>query len=367
MRWFLFLLIMVHGLIHFMGFAKAFGFAELPQLAQSISKGMGVLWLAAGLGFLTSAVLLISAPRIWWAVGFSSVVVSQIAITGSWGDAKFGTIGNVVVLLGAVYGFAAYGPLSFRAAYARDVGQRLSQQVVPALLTERDLASLPEPVQRYVRLSGAVGRPQVHHFRAAWRGRIRAGPADAWMPFTAEQHNFLGEPARFFLMDARKGGLPVDVLHAFGGDTAVMRVRLLSLVPLVNVGGPEARRAETVTVFNDLSILAPAALVDPAIRWEPIDARSARAYYTAGRDTISAVLHFNEAGELVDFVSDDRLAASPDGTEFVPRRWSTPLREYRTVGGWRVATRGEGRWHPPEGAFAYIELELIELQANGDP
>jgi hypothetical protein len=365
MRWILVVLIGIHGLIHFMGFARAFGYAELPQLTQPISKGMGVLWLAAGLGLLTSGALLVSAPRFWWAIGFASVVASQIVIASSWGDAKLGTIANVVVLLGVVYGFAAYGPLSFRATYAREVSQRLAQQGVPALVTEADLAALPEPVQRYVRLSGAVGRPRVHHFRAVWRGRIRAGPADPWMPFTAEQHNFPGEPARFFLMDARKGGLPVDVLHAFSGDSAVMRVRLLSLLPLANAGGPEARRAETVTLLNDLSILAPAALIDPAIRWEPIDARSARAFYAAGRDTISAVLHFNEAGELVDFVSDDRLVASPDGTDFNPQRWSTPLRDYRTVGGWHVGTRGEGRWHPPEGAFTYLEIELLQLETNG--
>jgi hypothetical protein len=27
--------------------------------------------------------------------------------------------------------------------------------------------------------------------------------------------------------------------------------------------------------------------------------------------------------------------------------------------------RGEGRWHLPEGEFAYIELELLELEMNG--
>ena len=57
------------------------------------------------------------------------------------------------------------------------------------------------------------------------------------MEFTAEQHNFLGEPARFFLMDARRGRLPVDVFHAFHDQSASMRVRLLSLIPLVDASG----------------------------------------------------------------------------------------------------------------------------------
>lgn len=364
MRWVFVVLIGVHGLIHVLGFAKAFGVAELPQLTQPISKGMGVVWLGAAVALLTTAVLFVGAPRAWWAVGFGALLLSQIVIISSWGDAKLGTIANVVVLVGVVYGFASRGPLSFHAEYRREVRERLAHLVSPPLVTEADLTLLPEPVQRYLRLTGAVGQPQVHHFRATWSGRIRATANDPWMAFTAEQYNFIEEPARFFLMDATRSGLPVDVFHEFSGDHATMRVRLLSLVPLVDAGGPEVDRAETVTLFNDLCLLAPAALIDPGIRWEVLDARSVRAHYTVGSNTISAVLWFNDIGELVNFVSDDRLAASPNGTEFTQRPWSTPVKDYRSFGARRVSTRGEGRWHPPEGEFAYLEIELVDLQTN---
>ena len=255
--------------------------------------------------------------------------------------------------------------MRFRRSYRREIAERLTRRASPPPLTEADLAPLPEPVRRYVRLSGAVGQPRAHHFSARWRGRIRGGPDDAWMKFTATQHNFPGEPARFFLMHATKSGLPVDAFHTFKAGRATMRVRLLSFVPLVNASGPEMDRAETVTLFNDLCLLAPGALVDPAIQWEPIDVRSARGRYTVGSNTISAVLLFNEAGELVNFVSDDRLAVSSDGKELTRQRWSTPVRDYRDFGPLRAFTRGEGRWHPPTGEFAYFEGELIDLEVNG--
>jgi hypothetical protein len=365
-RWLFFAVLVLHGLIHVMGYAKAFGYADLPQLAQPISRGMGVLWLLAALAMLSAAVCLVAAPRVWWIVGLAAVVLSQVAIASSWSDAAFGTVANVLVLLGVMYGFALEGPLSFRADYRAQVQARLSQPIPSApLVTESDLAPLPEPVQRYIRQSGAVGQPRVRHFRAVWQGRIRAGAADGWMPFVAEQYNFLDEPARFFLMDARRGGLPVDVYHAFTAETAVMRVRLLSLLPMVDSRGPDLRKAEVVTILNDLAIMAPSALIDAPISWEAVDARTARAAFTAGDTTVRADLVFNDAGELVDFVSDDRLAASPDGTILTPRRWSTPLGEYRTFRARRVATRGEARWHPPEGAFPYLELELLDLEVNG--
>ena len=54
MRWTLIGLLTLHGLIHLMGFAKAFGYAELPQLMQPISREWGVVWLlAAGIALTT--------------------------------------------------------------------------------------------------------------------------------------------------------------------------------------------------------------------------------------------------------------------------------------------------------------------------
>ena len=372
MKLILLVVIVVHGLIHLMGFAKAFRLAELPQLTQPISAGMGIVWLVAAVGCLAAAASFLWVPRHWWVVGLVAVVLSQIVILSSWSDAKFGTIANLLVLAGVVYGFAAQGPRSFQAEYRREVGERLLRmaslpEAAPPLVTEAELAPLPEPVKRYLRVTGSVGQPRVQHFKATWRGRIRATAQDPWMEFTAEQSNFLDEPARFFHMNAKRGGLPVDVLHEFRDGSATMRVRLLSLVPLVNTGGPEFTRAETVTLFNDLCLLAPSALIDPAIRWESIDARSVRGTYTVGSNTISAVLYFDDAGELVDFVSDDRLAASPDGTQLTAQRWSTPVSDYRNFGVRRVMTGGEGRWHPATGDFAYVELELVELQTTLTP
>lgn len=365
MRWIFVGLLTVHGLIHIIGFANAFGLGEFPQLAQPISKTVGVGWLLAGILTLAAAAALWAAPRVWWVAAFGAVVVSQGVIFTSWSDAKAGTVANAMLLAAAVYGFAAQGPLSFRAAYRRAVTDRLTSPPSPELVAEADLKALPDPVQRYLRFAGSVGQPRVHHVMARWRGRIRAAPGDPWMPFTAQQYNFPAEPARFFLMDARKRGLPVDVFHAFRSGGAGMTVRLLSLVPLVESTGPEFDRAETVTLLNDLALLAPAALIDPAIRWEPVDSSTARVRYTVGPNTIAAVLRFGNGGELVDFVSDDRSMTSPDGSRLTQVRWSTPVAAYRSFAGRRAATLGEGRWHLPSGEFVYIELELVDLEING--
>ena len=74
------ILLVVHGPIHLLGTAKAFGWADLPQLTQPISVTVGALWLLAALLFLTTAVSLWVWPRVWWTVGACAVVVSTLVI-----------------------------------------------------------------------------------------------------------------------------------------------------------------------------------------------------------------------------------------------------------------------------------------------
>jgi hypothetical protein len=362
LRWIFFGIIAIHGLLHLIGTAGAFGFSQHLPLSRPIPIGLGFLWLAAALAMETAGFSFLLGHRSWWIVALGAVVLSQALIVSAWSDAKFGSIVNLLIMAGILYGFASQGPLSFHARYLREVRGRLAQPLSTAVITEADLEPLPEPVRRYVRLSGAVGQPRVHHFRAVWRGRIRSLATDPWMPFTAEQVNFTNEPARFFMMEARRGGLPVDVYHVFNTNGAFMKVRLLSLLPLVEADGPEVRQSETVTIFNDMCLLAPDSLISPAVRFESVDEHTTRAFYSLGDHTISASLSFNDRCELVEFTSDDRLATMEDG--FVQMRFSTPVRGYREFNSRRVFTRGRAIWHPPEGEYTYLELELIDYHVN---
>jgi hypothetical protein len=161
--------------------------------------------------------------------------------------------------------------------------------------------------------------------------------------------------------------LPVTVLHAYADATATMRAKVLSLVTVVDAAGPEMDRGETVTVFHDLVVLAPGAILDAPVQWTAVDARHVRGVFTNGGQAVTAELTFDEAGDLVDFVSEDRLRASADGKSFTSQRWSTPLAGHRAdAHGQRVLTSGEGRWlaPAPEGCFTYVELHVDDIVYN---
>ncbi len=369
-RWVVVTVLVGHGLIHLLGALKGFGWAEITQLRQPIGHGGGVLWLLAAVLVLGSAALIAAgAPSWWWAVALLGAVLSQVAIVTSWDDAKFGTAVNLVLVLAAVYGFASLGPTSFDAQFRDSARAALadSSAASNALVTEQDLVGLPAPLAAYVRRSGAVGKPAVTSFSAQFHGRIRSAPDQAWMPFTGEQLNTYGpHPRRVFIMDATRSGIPVTVLHSFRNSTATMRAKVLSLFPVVNASGPEMDRGETVTVFNDLVVLAPGAIIGAPVRWTAVDAHHVRGIYTDGDQTVSAELVFDANHDLVDFVSEDRLRASADGTTFKQQSWSTPLTAHRDTDDRRVLAFGEGRWHAPqpEGLFTYVELHFDDITYN---
>ncbi len=54
--------------------------------------------------------------------------------------------------------------------------------------------------------------------------------------------------------------------------------------------------ADTVTMFNDMCLMAPATLIDKRITWQTIDDLTVAETFTNQSVTISAVLQFNDEG-----------------------------------------------------------------------
>jgi hypothetical protein len=135
----------------------------------------------------------------------------------------------------------------------------------------------------------------------------------------------------------------------------------LSMLPVVDLKGPVLARTETVTVLNDMAIMAPGALIDPAIRWRQIDDGQVEARFINGPNEVRAVLVFDASGALSNFWSDDRPALAADGLTLQPQRWSTPIGSYRTQGAYRLASRGEARYAAAGGDYAYAQFDGIEV------
>jgi len=104
-------LAVVHGLVHFVGFAKAYGLAVLPDL-QPISREVGRFWLVAGLAMVATGAAILLDVRWWPVLGLVSVVLSQTVIRTSWSDAKSGPIANVLIVGACLAALVGFGGLT---------------------------------------------------------------------------------------------------------------------------------------------------------------------------------------------------------------------------------------------------------------
>lgn len=355
----LFLLVLIiHGLIHLMGFAKAFQLAELEELTMPISKPMGLLWLAGAVLMLVTGLLFIWKSNYWPIAAFVAFIVSQMLIIQFWQDAKFATVINVIIFVVALFAWAG---VQFENKYRKDVQRALAQQTKGQLeiLTEADIAHLPEPVQKYIRYTRSIGKPKIEQMRIRFSGEMRSKGED-WFAFTSEQHNFMRAPTRLFFMKAFIKWVPSGGYHAYQGSEARMQIKVLNAMAVVDIQDEELFRTETVTYFNDLCLFAPAALIDERIQWDSIREDSVRATFTNQGVSISAVLTFNEAGQLTNFISDDRTEVNL-GKRL---RFSTPISDYQTFNSYRLARYGEAVWEYPDGPFTYGKFTVEEVVYN---
>ncbi len=355
-------LLSIHGLIHLMGFAKAFDLAHISQLSKEISRPLGVCWLVATALFIASTILFFLKNDFWWLVAMISVLLSQALVILYWQNARFGTIANVIILFIAVPAWAQW---RFENQYRRDVTESLTYatSLAEPVLTLDAISRLPDPVQRYIIYSGAINKPVLTNFKIKFEGQIRSDEKSEWMPFTSEQYNFIDQPIRLFFMKATMKGLPVSGYHSFINGIAIMEIRLLSLFKVQYQAGKEMDIAETVTWFNDLCLFAPAVLIDKRIQWEAIDSLSSKATFTNKDISISALLYFNNQGELINFVSDDRYRIANDEDRKVVR-FSTPVKNYVEHNGRKYPSYGEAIWSLPEGDLTYGQFTTKEVEYN---
>ncbi len=345
-----------------MGFAKAYKLAEIIQLTMPISKMAGIGWLAACVLIVVCAIMLLMKNDNWWMIAIIAIVLSQILIIASWQDAKFGTILNVIILIAAIVG---WGNQSFKSNYLKDIKSNLvaTEQIQTDLMTEADILSLPKPVIKYIQYSGFVGKPKVKNFKIIFTGNLRKNEASEWMPFESEQYNFMEMPTRLFFLKAVMKHLPVRGYHCFKNGTALMDIRLFSLFRVQYQTGKEIGISETVTFFNDMCVMAPATLIDKRIKWLDEGNNKVKAEFTNNNITISAWLYFNDKGELINFVSEDRYAVTEKNT-MKRLQWFTPLKDYREINGYRLAGYAEAIYKYPEGDMCYGNFRVTNVVYN---
>lgn len=264
-------------------------------------------------------------------------------------------------LLGSLFAVLA-GSRRFDRLLREDVEALLARAAVTgteAVVTQEMLADLPEPVQRYLRYTGIVGKPFVRTVRLEQKGAMHPSPEGPWVPLEAEEHYTVDPPGFVWGVTLRKGPLPLARgRDSYAGGKGHMLIRAGSLITVVDDTGPEMDQGAMIRYLSEM-IWFPTAFLGDNVTWEPIDDDSARVTLTDGGKSVFATVYFDEEGRFLDFVAR-RYRTVEGGYDL--ETWSTPAYEYGELAGLRLPVRGGAVWKLAEGDLKYADIVITGLE-----
>jgi hypothetical protein len=229
------------------------------------------------------------------------------------------------------------------------------------IVRKEDLAGLPAPVQKWLENSGIIGKEKITSVRLKQKGLMRTKEGGPWMPAQAEQYFRADEPGFVWKADVKMAPL----LHLAGLDNykegkGHMSIKIASLFPVVDSKGPEIDEGTLMRYLAEMPWF-PTAALNSYIKWEPIDAKSARATMTYKGVTGSGVFVFNEKGDIVSMTTKRYM--EKDG-KYVKEDWGGVNKEYKEFNGIRIPSKADIVWHFKTGDFNWFQLEITDIEYN---
>lgn len=360
LKYFVLFILLIHSLIHLMGFSKAFGYAELKELTQPISKGMGVWWLIACIVLIISTLLWFWRIDYWWMIAFIGLLISQIVIFTAWQDAKFGTFANILLLVLVIFAYADW-------QFNRQINVELKSiksGITPeykSLINKELTKNLPPIVQKWLIKSKVIGKEKIHTVQLKQVGKMLTKPNGDWINFEAEQFFNVDKPA--FIWKTNIQANPFFFIAGrdkFEKGQGNMFIKAFSVFPMVNATGKEVDQGTMLRYLAEMCWF-PSAALNEYIHWESLDVSSAQATMKYGRMQVSGTFFFTPDGDVKAF---EAMRYGDFNGKFSKEKWHIENTAHKDFEGIRVPSQSIVTWKLKEGDYTWLKLEIKELTYN---
>jgi len=227
------------------------------------------------------------------------------------------------------------------------------------VFTEKDIENLPLPVQKYFRYCGFLGTPKMSYMKATFKD-VDFILGDKKVKIDYTQYNFVEMPERIAYINSSMYGIPFEGLDSYKNGAGSMRGTLAKVITLFDQRGGSMDKSSLVTILAECLLIPNVALQD-YIEWEPMDDTHAKATIFCYGISASGVFTFDDAGQMLSFITSDRVATETDGTER-NAEWSAIVSNYETVNGIKQPKVLQSIWHFPEGDLIYFNENNSEVE-----
>ena len=226
-----------------------------------------------------------------------------------------------------------------------------SENISGKVYTSMQIKDLPVPVQRYFKYSLKENQPYVSYVRLQHGGEFRA--SNNWASIEGQEYFTVQKPGFVWF-----GRVPLfSAKDVYIDGTGNLKVKLLSLIKIVDVKGKEADQGELLRWLGEAPLFPTALLPSENLKWEPIDNNSAKVIFTDKNLTIEGVFYFNEEGQITQF----KTKRYKDKTL---ENFTGHCGDYRTVDGMKVPFYLEATWNLESGDFSYAKFRVKKIEYN---
>ena len=229
---------------------------------------------------------------------------------------------------------------------------------------QRPLTDLPFILQQYLRYCGYNGDEQFKYCSLKINNAfIKLDPGKSWMPISCKQVNFLPEPARIVLMEAKVLGLfGFGARDKFQNGLGNMLIKLLDFFVIADAKGKEMNEAALVTILAETALL-PTYALQPYIEWTEINLFTVTATIRYKEIEVSGIFYFNDLGLIDRFETNCRYFTEKDGN-YTNIKWTAKVSNYIENNGLKFPSVFTAIWNKPDGDFEYFKATIESLSYN---
>ena len=229
------------------------------------------------------------------------------------------------------------------------------------MVTAGMLDLLPEPVQRYMRWTGVIGRPWIRTAGVRQKGRFRLAADKPWLPLEAEQIFTVDPPGFAWRARFKMYGLSLLSAHdSYRDGQGHMLGKVAGLITLFDDRSEKLTQGTLIRYLSEM-IWFPVAYLGDNVTWTAVDEQSADVALSDHGRIASGRVMFDEQGRPTSFETMRYMEA---GGEYTLQPWRVVNREFGPRDGLNIPVRCDVSWILSEGLLTYGEFHIVEVAYN---
>lgn len=271
---------------------------------------------------------------------------------------------SVIIII--IVGLTLYVSYSFNQMTDNETKNIISSVSLkePSIIKEQDIINLPQPVQKWLRSSGVIGREEIKLTYVKQKALMKLKPEQTkWYSAKAIQYITTQKPAFIWTVDMNM----MPLIKIKGRDKSVegkgeMLIKLNSLINVVNEKGEKLDEGALQRYLAEI-VWSPSSVISPLIEWEEIDSLSAKAIINYKGTVASGTFYFNEKGDFIKFTTMRYKDNIPKSKRYP---WVITVQEYKTFEGIRVPSKTKVTWELDKADWTWLILEIKDIKYNNN-